>query len=84
MRFVRHARGQRVAVYQLTRPEAANHFVGRIDFAIGGSPQEAKLTTSRHPPEDGPPPDRTLADEKAWQEGGSVPRARIELADTWF
>lgn len=27
--------GQRVAFYQLTRPEVANHFVGRIDFAIG-------------------------------------------------
>jgi hypothetical protein len=29
--------GQRVAVYQLTRPEAANHFVGRIDFPIGAA-----------------------------------------------
>jgi hypothetical protein len=27
--------GQRVAIYQLTRPEVANHFVGRMDFAIG-------------------------------------------------
>lgn len=27
--------GQRVAVYQLTRPEVASHFVGRMDFAIG-------------------------------------------------
>jgi hypothetical protein len=26
--------GQRVAVYQLTRPEVANHFVGRMDFPI--------------------------------------------------
>jgi hypothetical protein len=26
--------GQRVAVYQLTRPEVANHFVGRMDFLI--------------------------------------------------
>jgi hypothetical protein len=29
--------GQRVAIYQLTRPEAANHFVGRIDFALGAA-----------------------------------------------
>jgi len=27
--------GQRVAVYQLTRPEVAKHFVGRMDFPIG-------------------------------------------------
>jgi hypothetical protein len=27
--------GQRVAIYQLTRPEVANHFVGRMDFAVG-------------------------------------------------
>jgi len=27
--------GQRVAVYQLTRPEVVDHFVGRMDFAIG-------------------------------------------------
>ena len=26
--------GQRVAIYQLTRPEAANSFVGRIDFEL--------------------------------------------------
>jgi hypothetical protein len=26
--------GQRVAIYQLTRPEVAKHFVGRTDFAI--------------------------------------------------
>ena len=26
--------GQRVAIYQLTRPEVANHFEGRMDFAI--------------------------------------------------
>jgi hypothetical protein len=24
--------GHRIAVYQLTRPEAANHFLGRRDF----------------------------------------------------
>jgi hypothetical protein len=27
--------GQRVAAYQLTRPEVAKHFVGRTDFPIG-------------------------------------------------
>ena len=27
--------GQRVAIYQLTRPEVAKHFVGRTDFPIG-------------------------------------------------
>ena len=27
--------GQRVAVYQLTRPEVASQFVGRMDFALG-------------------------------------------------
>jgi hypothetical protein len=27
--------GQRVAMYQLTRPEAANSFVGRVDFELG-------------------------------------------------
>ena len=27
--------GQRVAVYQLTRPEVASHFAGRMDFALG-------------------------------------------------
>ena len=27
--------GQRVAIYQLTRPEAAKSFVGRIDFELG-------------------------------------------------
>jgi hypothetical protein len=26
--------GQRVAIYQLTRPGVADHFVGRVDFAI--------------------------------------------------
>ena len=29
--------GQRVAIYQLTRPEAAKSFVGRIDFELGGA-----------------------------------------------
>jgi hypothetical protein len=29
--------GQRVAIYQLTRPEAAKSFVGRMDFEVGGS-----------------------------------------------
>jgi hypothetical protein len=27
--------GQRVAIYQLSRPEAAKHFVGRMDFGVG-------------------------------------------------
>ena len=27
--------GQRVAIYELKRPEVASHFVGRTDFAIG-------------------------------------------------
>lgn len=27
--------GQRVAIYQLTRPEVAKHFEGRKDFAVG-------------------------------------------------
>ena len=27
--------GQRVAMYQLTRPEVAKHFVGRMDFVVG-------------------------------------------------
>jgi hypothetical protein len=29
--------GQRVAFYELTRPEVASHFVGRTDFAIGSA-----------------------------------------------
>ena len=29
--------GQRVAIYQLTRPEAAKSFVGRIDFELVGA-----------------------------------------------
>jgi hypothetical protein len=33
--FVRDAGGQRVAVYQLTRPEVAKDFVCRTDFPIG-------------------------------------------------
>jgi hypothetical protein len=32
--------GQRVAIYQLARPEAANHFVGRMDFDLGGAPKK--------------------------------------------
>ena len=30
--------GQRVAIYQLTRPGVAKHFDGRMDFAIAGAP----------------------------------------------
>ncbi len=29
--------GQRVAIYQLTRPEAAKHFLGRMDFEVRGA-----------------------------------------------
>jgi len=32
--------GQRVAVYQLARPEVARHFVGRMDFAVGSASQK--------------------------------------------
>jgi hypothetical protein len=31
--------GQRVAIYQLMRPEVANHFEGRMDFEIGARNQ---------------------------------------------
>ncbi len=33
--------GQRVAIYQLTRPEAAKHFLGRMDFALGKAGKKA-------------------------------------------
>jgi len=29
--------GQRVAIYQLSRPGVADHFVGRMDFELGGA-----------------------------------------------
>ena len=29
--------GQRVAIYQLARPEVAKSFVGRVDFEVGGA-----------------------------------------------
>ena len=29
--------GQRVAIYELARPEVAKHFLGRMDFAVGTS-----------------------------------------------
>jgi hypothetical protein len=29
--------GQRVAIYQLERPEVAKHFVGRMDFELAGA-----------------------------------------------
>jgi hypothetical protein len=32
--------GQRVAIYQLTRPEVAKHFEGRMDFAIGSASEK--------------------------------------------
>jgi hypothetical protein len=31
--------GQRVAIYQLERPEVAKHFVGRMDFEVGAQPR---------------------------------------------
>jgi hypothetical protein len=44
--------GQRLAFYQLARPEVASHFVGRMDFPIA-SPSEKKADKvprgSRHP-----------------------------------
>jgi hypothetical protein len=41
--------GQRVAFYQLTRPEVANHFVGRVDFAIApaGKPSRERKKTAK-------------------------------------
>ena len=40
--------GQRVAIYQLTRPEVAKHFSGRIDFPIGpASEKPAKRSKVR-------------------------------------
>jgi hypothetical protein len=39
--------GQRVAIYQLTRPEVANHFVGRMDFPIGPASEKSAETASR-------------------------------------
>jgi len=38
---------QRVAVYELTRPEAANHFVGRMDFALGPATKKRADSTPR-------------------------------------
>ena len=29
--------GQRVAIYQLARPDVAKHFEGRVDFEVGGA-----------------------------------------------
>ena len=29
--------GQRVAIYELARPEVAKHFEGRVDFEVGGA-----------------------------------------------
>ena len=34
--------GQRVAIYELARPEAAKHFVGRMDFAVGSASDERR------------------------------------------
>jgi len=34
--------GQRVAIYQLARPEVAKHFVGRMDFAVGSASDERR------------------------------------------
>jgi glyoxalase/bleomycin resistance protein/dioxygenase superfamily protein len=37
--------GQRVAIYELARPEVAKHFVGRADFEVGGVPKGAGEAT---------------------------------------
>ena len=46
--------GQRVAMYQLLRPDVASHFVGRMDFAVGSEsgPRSdgATAATSRRAP----------------------------------
>ena len=34
--------GQRVAIYQLARPVVAEHFVGRMDFAVGSASDERR------------------------------------------
>ena len=34
--------GQRVALYQLTRPEVAKHFVGRMDFVVGPASEKSR------------------------------------------
>ena len=34
--------GQRVAIYQLARPEVAKHFEGRMDFELGEAPKKKK------------------------------------------
>ena len=36
--------GQRVAMYELARPEVAKHFEGRIDFELGGEAAKKKST----------------------------------------
>jgi hypothetical protein len=39
--------GQRVAIYQLTRPEVAKHFAGRMDFAIGPASEKRNRDSHR-------------------------------------
>ena len=34
--------GQRVAMYELSRPEVASHFVGRMDFVVGSAKKQKK------------------------------------------
>lgn len=34
--------GQRIALYELARPEVASHFVGRADFAVGSGSKKTK------------------------------------------
>ena len=37
--------GQRVAIYELARPDVAKHFVGRMDFELGGAPKKPTRST---------------------------------------
>src|SRR5258705_13344609 len=42
--------GQRVALYQLSRPEVANHFVGRMDFPTGPTGEKQRKRPKREAP----------------------------------
>ena len=46
--------GQRVAVYQLSRPEVASHFLGRIDFAVGSASAQRAQPAAGSPRRDPP------------------------------
>jgi len=37
--------GQRVAIYELARPEVAKHFEGRVDFEVDGAPKGGREPT---------------------------------------